>query len=135
MTITAEELDALERLHGDAQGRGCERWVSSPHDDELSQVYSPNTRRILRSILPIAETTVSDGKLIVEMYNALPALLSAARRGMEIESALDFMADERDGKSECWQHCKPIIRSIHSKAILQTARELGWRPKGGESDG
>lgn len=129
--LTALQVAELRKLWEAAKVRGCDRWVVSPHDKELAQVYSPQTRSLLRKILPVAETTIEDGTLIAAMYNVFPLLLDGMERLLALESALEYVdahSNEKlpeelnlDGSSNRVEYDK------FADAVFATAKALGWK--------
>lgn len=62
-------------------------------------------------------------QLVEVAVNALPALIAAARRLLELESAIGFM-NERGHWQNTWPDC-----------IKQRARDFGWIPPGEQKGG
>lgn len=89
MAKTDPGIEGLKRLYEALRKRTCDRWISGkPREDGTAQVYSPNLGRMLRQIVPVAETEADAAELIAAMYNALPALVDAYEERETLREAL-----------------------------------------------
>lgn len=135
--LTLEEIDALEKLERAAT---IGPWRFRGDDDSYPHRHmSVGVPRV-----GMLDNVDSDPQFVAAARNALPALLSMARRLVELESALKHLA-HHDELFDLWEtddgyHCETPTDEVSAAhetpeaALLAHAQSVGWTPPKGESE-
>lgn len=101
----------LRRLLSEASP---ERWVDGEErEDGTAMVYRPNNGP-LRVVVPVAETTASDARLIAALRNAAPALLDVVEAAEALLEAGDNDVGEDEGMRTV-DALRAALEALHGK--------------------
>jgi hypothetical protein len=143
MTLTLAEIERLEKLGREAtagEWQTCDKPEPSWSDHGRRQVALTGVTQQYLVWIPservgeLKGCSETNAQLIAALRNAAPALLQAARRLRELESALSFLHDNSGHVETVDDECVST-RSDGATAehVLQLARDLGWQsPATGE---